>query len=515
MLTAPARETAVQERVPSTTEAVVSGLLAGAAGLAVGEVLGRLLPGATSPVLAVAARVVDLTPAAVRGPAIDAVGAADKPLLLAGVLLVVALLAAYGGLLAQRRLRSAEQLVAGLAVLVLLAQLPQPEVGPGALAVAGGLLLTTVGVLRSLLAPARRPTAAGRRAFLTRGVVVGLAVVGAGGVVRFLQRRADVSALRDAVGLPVPVRAAPGDLAAADLGVPGMPDVLTPNQVFYRIDTALVVPQVDPSRWSLSVRGLVDRPYRLTYDELLSLPQVEADITMQCVSNEVGGDLVGTARWQGVLLRDVLARAGVRPEAEQVLSSSVDGFTAGFPVRYATDGGPALVAVAMNGEPLPLEHGFPARLVVPGLYGYVSATKWLDSLELTPWRDVEGYWVPRGWAKEGPVKTMSRIDVPRGDRDVDAGPVVVAGTAWAPGRGRGIVAVDVRVDGGPWQPAELGGALSEDTWRQWRWTWQATPGEHLLEVRATDRLGDVQTGEVADIAPDGATGYHRLELRVV
>ncbi|MCW2607010.1 MAG: molybdopterin-binding oxidoreductase, partial [Frankiales bacterium] len=333
--------------------------------------------------------------------------------------------------------------------------------------------------------------------------------------VRWLQQRADVGALRAAIGLPVPVRRAPGDLAAADLGVPGVASVLTSNEAFYRIDTALTVPQVDPSGWSLEVGGLVDAPYTLTYADLLALPMVEHDITMSCVSNEIGGDLVGTARWQGVLLRDVLARAGVRPGAEQVVGESVDGFTAGFPVRYATDGRPALVAVAMNGEPLPVEHGFPARLVVPGLYGYVSATKWLTRLTLTTWAAVDGYWVPRGWSKEGPVKTMSRIDVPRGDGDVEAGPVVVAGVAWAPGRGRGVTAVQVRVDRGPWQDADLGGALSEDTWRQWRWTWPATRGEHLLEVRATDRLGDVQTGKVADVAPDGATGYHRLELRVV
>jgi DMSO/TMAO reductase YedYZ molybdopterin-dependent catalytic subunit len=233
------------------------------------------------------------------------------------------------------------------------------------------------------------------------------------------------------------VRLAPGDLAAADLGVPGCPTSSTPNEVFYRIDTALAVPQVDPSRWSLEVRGLVDRPYVLTYDELLSLPQVEADITVQCVSNEVGGDLVGTARWQGVLLRDVLARAGVRGEAEQVLSTSVDGFTAGFPVRYATDGRPALVAVAMNGVPLPLEHGFPARLVVPGPVRLRVGDQVAELAGADPLARRRRLLGPARLGQGGPVKTMSHVDVPRGDRDVEAGPVVVAGTAWAPGRGRG------------------------------------------------------------------------------
>ncbi|MCU1693296.1 MAG: hypothetical protein JWM64_2387, partial [Frankiales bacterium] len=406
-----------------------------------------------------------------------------------------------------------ELLLAALGVVVLLAQLGQPDCGPGAVVVAAALVLVTLAVLRSLLRLAADGSSSGRRAFLTRAAVVGIGVVGAGGVVRYLQKRADVSAVRDAVQLPVPVRRAPGDLAAADLGVDGVSDVLTKNADFYRIDTALTVPQVDPTGWSLQVGGLVDRPYALTYADLLALPQVESDITMQCVSNEIGGDLVGTARFQGVLLRDVLMKAGVQRGAEQVVGESVDGFTAGFPVSFALDGRAAMIAVAMNGEPLPVAHGFPARLVVPGLYGYVSATKWLSKIEMTT-RDVLGYWVPRGWSQDGPVKTMSRIDVPRGDADVRPGPVVVAGVAWAPGKGRGVARVEVRVDEGPWQSADLGGALSEDTWRQWRWTWDATPGVHVLEARAVDRRGDVQTGEVADVAPDGATGYHRLELLV-
>ncbi len=496
----------------SRGRAALAGLLAGGAGLAVAELLGRLVPGGSSPVLAVAARVIDLTPDGLRRAAIDAVGTADKPLLVVGVLVVVALLAARGGLLAARGPGRVEPLVLGLSGLVLLAQLGQPDAGPGAVVVAIALALGVLGALRALLAPAQ--DAAGRRLFLTRGVAVGIGIVGAGGVVRWLQRRADVSAVRAAVGLPTPVRLAPGNLVAADLGVPGVASVLTPNEAFYRIDTALTVPQVNPAQWSLEIGGMVDAPYRLSYADLLALPMVEADITLSCVSNEIGGDLVGNARWQGVLLRDVLARAGVQSGAEQVVGESVDGFTAGFPVRYALDGRPAMIAVAMNGEPLPVAHGFPARLVVPGLYGYVSATKWLSRIDLTTWAAVDGYWIPRGWSKEGPIKTMSRIDVPRGDRDVVAGPVVVAGVAWAPGRKRGVTAVEVRVDGGAWQPADLGGALSEDSWRQWRWTWTATPGEHLLEVRATDRLGDVQTGRVADVAPNGASGYHRVEVRV-
>ncbi|HVM27630.1 MAG TPA: molybdopterin-dependent oxidoreductase [Mycobacteriales bacterium] len=508
--------TTTRPEPPTARALALSGLLAGAAGLVVGEVLGRVVPGASSPVLAVADRVVDLAPTSLRQPAIEAFGSADKPLLIGGVLLVVAALAACGGRLAGRAPRAAAGLVVALSLVVLLAQLPEPDAGLlGAALVAATLAATTLAVLRMLvgLAPAAAPQGGvGRRRFLARSAAVGLAVVGAGGLLRSLAVRADVGAVREALDLPPPLRPAPGDVAAADLRVSGVAPVLTPNAEFYRIDTALLVPQVDPTTWSLRVEGLVDRPLVLRYDDLLAMRQVEADITISCVSNEVGGDLVGTARWQGVLLRDVLERAGLRAGAEQVVGRSVDGFTAGFPVRYATDGRLSMIALGMNGEPLPVRHGFPARLVVPGLYGYVSATKWLARLQVTTWAGFDGYWVPRGWSKEGPIKTSSRIDVP--GREVDAGEVVVAGVAWAPGLRRGIAAVEVRVDGGPWQPAALGGALSEDTWRQWRWTWQATPGRHLLEVRATDGLGDVQTGEVVPIMPDGATGYHGVEVDV-
>jgi DMSO/TMAO reductase YedYZ molybdopterin-dependent catalytic subunit len=310
-------------------------------------------------------------------------------------------------------------LLAGSELVVLLAQLPEPDSAvTGAAVVALGLGLTAAGVLRRLvgLVPA---SDVDRRRFLAQAAAVGVAVVGAGGVLRLLVQRADVSALRAALRLPPPVRPAPGDVSAADLGVPGVGPVLTPNADFYRIDTALFVPQVDPRTWSLRIDGLVERSVSLTLDELLSLRQVEADITLSCVSNRTGGNLVGTARWQGVLLSDVLRLAGIRSGAEQLVGRSVDGFTAGFPIGYATDGRPSMIALAMNGEPLPIEHGFPARLVVPGLYGYVSATKWLTRLSLTTWEGFDGFWVPRGWSKEGPIKTSSRIDVPQ--RPVEAG----------------------------------------------------------------------------------------------
>jgi DMSO/TMAO reductase YedYZ molybdopterin-dependent catalytic subunit len=321
-----------------------------------------------------------------------------------------------------------------------------------------------------------------------------------------------VERVRAAVRIPRPQRSAPPVAAGAELDVPGLSPLFTPNADFYRIDTALSVPRVDPARWSLEVRGMVDEPFTLSYDELLALPHVEADVTLSCVSNMVGGDLVGNARWQGVPLHVLLERAGVRPGATQLLGRSVDGFSAGFPTELAVAIPEAMVAVAMNGEPLPADHGFPARIVVPGLYGYVSATKWLQAIELTTFEAVEGYWIPRGWAREGPVKTQSRIDVPRPSSTVPAGRTAVAGVAWAPTRG--IERVEVQVDDGAWVEARLADALHVDTWRQWVHEWEATPGRHTLAVRATDGTGETQTAERTPVAPDGATGRHTIEVVV-
>jgi DMSO/TMAO reductase YedYZ molybdopterin-dependent catalytic subunit len=288
--------------------------------------------------------------------------------------------------------------------------------------------------------------------------------------------------------------------------------LFTPLDRFYRIDTALTIPDVDVDGWRLKVSGMVDRPFSLTYDELAALPQVEADITLCCVSNEVGGRLVGNARWQGVRLQDLLDRAGVRPGATQLVGRSVEGFTVGFPTSVLADGRAALVALGMGGEPLPIRHGFPARLVVPGLYGYVSATKWLEELELTTLEDFDAYWVPRGWAKEAPIKMSARIDVPRPHQRLGAGRRPVAGVAWAPTRRIG--AVEVQVDDGPWTPAELGPEVSADAWRQWVWAWDAPPGEHVLRVRAVDGAGQVQEARERPPAPDGASGLHRIQVVV-
>ncbi|MFM7252786.1 MAG: molybdopterin-dependent oxidoreductase [Ilumatobacteraceae bacterium] len=286
---------------------------------------------------------------------------------------------------------------------------------------------------------------------------------------------------------------------------------LTPNDSFFLIDTAWAIPEVDRDFWTLDIDGLVERTLTLTYADLLERRLVERIITIGCVSNEVGGPYIGTARWLGVPLRDILDEAGVADGATQVFSTSIDGWTCGFPVADALDGRDALIAIGMNGETLPPDHGFPARLVVPGLYGYVSATKWLRRITLTTWDD-EGYWIPRGWSREAPVKTQSRIGLPVDGSTVAAGPGVIAGVAWA--MPRGIDAVEVRIDDGPWQRADLGAEPTGDAWRQWRLDWTATPGEHLITVRATDGFGDVQTDDRSPVDPDGATGHHSVKVSV-
>jgi DMSO/TMAO reductase YedYZ molybdopterin-dependent catalytic subunit len=300
----------------------------------------------------------------------------------------------------------------------------------------------------------------------------------------------------------------------ASLDVPGITPHLTPNTAFYRVDTALRVPDVPVEGWRLRVHGMVDHELDLTFEDLLGRRLVERRITLTCVSNPVGGGYVGNATWVGVPIHDLLAEAGVQDGADAVRSTSADGFTAGTPLPVLTDAGRgALVAVAMNGVPLPLEHGFPARMVTPGLYGYVSATKWLVELEVTRFADFKAYWTARGYGAQAPIKTSSRIDVPRSFARVQAGPTPVAGVAWS--QDRGIAQVQVRVDGGGWHTAELADEDSLNTWRQWVWRWDAPRGNHTLEVRATDRTGSTQTPRRAPVAPDGSTGWDSVNVTVV
>jgi len=462
--------------------------------------------------------------------AIDSTGTNDKPLLVGTTIGLTVVLGAWVGAAARRRPvigPVAFFAFGGLAV-ACAASLHSVSVGGATIAAlaaafAGSLSLNLL--LAVLAAEGARPSApgsepgpaspepaVGRRRFLAAaGIAAGSTAVGLVAA-RQLGRPSIAAGQRARVRLP-PAKAA-NEVAVADEDhVAGISRLVTPNADFYRIDEALVVPSVDVRTWRLRVGGMVDAPFELTYDELLAEPQIERPVTLACVSNEVGGRLVGTARWTGVRLGDLLARAGVHPGATQVVGRSVDKFTVGFPIEAALDSRDALVALGMNGEPLPLDHGFPARLIVPGLYGYVSATKWLREVELTTWDAFDAYWVERGWDDRAPIKVQSRVDVPRDYSRVSAGRVAVAGVAWAPRHG--IAAVEVRVDGGPWQPTRLGPSLGQDVWRQWVYDWDAPLGSHVIEVRATTEDGDVQPKEKHAAFPNGATGHHEAHVRVV
>ncbi len=364
------------------------------------------------------------------------------------------------------------------------------------------------------LGPARweRTPSPGRRGFLiaSAGAAVVAAATAGGG--DLLLRRFSVTASRAQVRLPAAARPARPVPAGAELKIPGLSSFYTPNSSFYRVDTDLVLPQVSPTDWSLQIGGMVDREIEFSFAELLRQPLTEADITLVCVSNEVGGPYAGNARWLGVSLPALLRRAGIRRGADQVLSTSTEGMTISTPVEAIMDGRNALVAVGMNGGPLPIAHGFPARMVVPGLYGYTSATKWVTKLELTTFAKQPAYWTKRGYAAKAPIKTESRIDVPKPLSQVKAGHVPVAGVAWAPHRG--ITAVEVNVDGGPWQQARLAAADGIDTWRQWVWNWEARPGLHTLQVRATDGTGTTQPSTRAQPFPNGASGWDSTVVTV-
>lgn len=524
---APAPVAPPRRSVPEAVRrrASVAGLLATAVALGVAELVAGAL-GTRSLVVAIGDAVIDRTPGWLERFAISTLGTADKPVLLAGILVLAGLFGAGLGRLALTRLPLACAGLVAFGALGVAASLTDARTDPAeavaaaaAGAVAGVSALVLLTRAAAPAAPARSidndPTLFARRRFLAlASASAAVGVLGAAGGRLLAAPR--LNRVREAITLPRPTATAVPLAPGAGLDVEGLTPLRVPNAEFYRIDTALLVPEVDPGGWSLEVRGLVDRPFTLTYDELLELATVEGDVTLACVSNEVGGGLVGNARWQGVPLRDLLERAGVQPGATQIIGRSVDGFTAGFPVELGLRPGTgpgdvgALVAVGMNGEPLPQVHGFPARLVVPGLYGYVSATKWLSAIELTTF-DEEGYWIPRGWSRKGPVKTQTRIDVPR-TGTVPAGRQPVAGVAWAPSRG--IERVEVRVDDGPWQEARLSDSLGVDAWRQWVWEWDAAPGAHTITARATDGTGEVQTTRVAPPAPDGASGLHSLRVVV-
>lgn len=484
---------------------------------------------------AVGSAVVDLTPGPVKEWAIQTFATADKLFLTLAVLFVIVLIAGLSARFETRRVPVGSIAIAVAGAIGCAAVLSRPgatplHVIPTVVGAACG-----IGVLRLLVSgrftdpkPRRQTTTVapgagpapdpGRRLSLVAlGFLTVGAVSGAAGLV-LGRMRSSVAGDRSAFALPTPATPAPPVPPTVQPAGVDLPPFITPAADFYRIDTALAVPQVSREEWKLKIRGMVDREVTLTFADLERFTAVEKVVTLACVSNPVGGDLISNATWTGYRVRDLLAEAGVHDDADMVLSKSIDGFTAGTPVEAMTDDRDALLAVAMNGAPLPTEHGYPARLVVPGLYGYVSATKWVVDLELTRFDRAEAYWTRLGWSARGPIKTQSRIDVPRAGADVARGPVQFGGVAWA--QHRGVKAVEVRITGpgqpaDRWQPAQLGAAYSNDTWRLWSFGWQATePGSYEISVRATDNTGAVQTSQQADVVPDGATGWHTVPFTV-
>jgi DMSO/TMAO reductase YedYZ molybdopterin-dependent catalytic subunit len=501
---------------------LVAGAVAVAVAIAVGEIAAGLFGGAPSLVLAIGSLVIDLQPAGAKELVVSLFGTNDK-LALNIVILVVAL--TIGGLLGLVARTSFTRAAAAFMVFGAVALfaslrlgLDSPFLSVLTVALAVGAAILT---LRRLVDAAEGRVAASvpsssmpdwdRRRFLilSGSLAAGAIVVGSVGRALLQGSRSEAPA-----SLSLPASGLSPAPLTPDISLPveGITPIVVPNDRFYRIDTALIVPRVNVATWSLTLSGMVEREVSLTFDELAAMSIFEQYVTIACVSNEVGGDLVGNALWRGVHLREVLALAGVKPEASQIVGRSVDGFTVGFPTAWAMD--PArdpMIALGMNGELLPIEHGYPARLIVPGLYGYVSATKWLAEIELTTLDAFDAYWIPRGWAKEAPILTQSRIDVPRNGAAVSVGPLAIAGVAWAPDRG--VSKVEVRVDGGEWLPATQSTEISNATWVQWRRGWDATPGDHAIAVRATDGRGEVQTEQQSPPAPDGARGYHTIRVR--
>ena len=514
-----------------STTRMVYGLAAAAVAVGVMQLVAIPFGPAADARTAVGSTVIDLTPGPVKEWAIKTFATSDKLFLTVMVVVVIAALAALTAACETRRrpvgsVALAVGGVAGCVAVLSRAGASILDVVPTVLGVALGIV-----VLRWLTAERATPDdstigahtpGAGtpadpqrRRTFAAVGLV-GLGVVGTvSGVVlgrRLHSVAGERNALPPAPPLPAGKALPPPPLAVQPAGV-ALPSYVTSNKDFYRIDTALNVPQLSRKDWRLKIHGMVDRDVTYTFDDLAAFAPIEKMVTLCCVSNPVGGNLISNANWTGYRVRDLLARAGIHPNADMVLSTSIDGFTAGTPVEALTDRRDAMLAITMNGEPLPIEHGYPARLVVPGLYGYVSATKWVTDLELTRFELAQAYWTGLGWAAKGPIKTESRVDVPKSGQVIAPGPVTFGGVAWA--QNRGVKAVEVRLDDGPWSPARLGASYTNDAWRLWSFPWQATAkGAHRIAVRATDNTGALQTSAVADTLPDGATGWHTISFTV-
>ena len=523
-----------QSPSPSAGRGALAGLLGGAVALATGELIAGLLAPTPSLVTGVANRVIEESPTWLTEFGKRTFGTNQKTALVVGTVLLAAVFAAVLGVAARRRPAIGAMGIAAFGFLGMLSigADPQGSVAAGAIIAVGGVI-AGVAALNFLLSSATPDTAIVRPASTIREASAptrqrrsflqwagGAGVLAVAGTVfgRGMRNRSSAEGARSAVELTAAedtaaVASEVQSVATGEIAsTPGITPVVVPNSDFYRIDTAIVVPQVNPDDWSLTIDGMVDTPLTFSFQDLVDQASLVAPVTLSCVSNEVGGGLVGNAVWQGVPLTDLLDQAGVQPGATQIASRSVDGWTCGFPTDLAYDGRTAIVAVAMNDEALPIEHGFPARLVVSGLYGYVSATKWLDSITLTTLEDFDGYWIPRGWAKDGPIKTQARIDTPRRGENVQRGVErAIAGVAWAPNSG--IQRVEVQVDDGPWAGAELGESLGINSWRQWRLRWTPTGDDHQIRVRATDESGETQTEVRTPVAPDGASGWHTISVR--
>ncbi|SMQ66881.1 DMSO/TMAO reductase YedYZ, molybdopterin-dependent catalytic subunit [Plantibacter sp. VKM Ac-1784] len=502
--------------------AALSGIVAAAVFLAIAELAALLFARGSSPLLTVGSFVIDIVPRWAKEFAIETFGGNDKIFLLVSLGVAVVIAAAIAGVLQQ--IRPPLGVVVLIAAGVFAGATTVTRAGATPLAVVPVILGLAAGVVILVLLSRRLPKRAAngsddeRAAFDRRGFFRVAGIAAAGAVVVGVGARlvnvttSSITAVRDALKLPAPKSTVTiPDGAEAD--VDGLSPLFTPNDKFYRVDTALTVPTVDPATWTLTIDGMVGEQVQITFEELLAMGLDEYVITMTCVSNEVGGNLLGNAKWLGIPVRDVLKRAMPDSKADMVLSTSVDGFTASTPLESLTDPNlDAILAVAMNGEPLPLEHGFPVRMVVPGLYGYVSATKWLTKLTVTTFDKDEAYWTPRGYDAKAPIKLSSRIDTPRIDKQLPAGPAKIAGVAWA--QTVGIAKVEVSIDNGDWQSVNLTTAINDDTWVQWWMDWEATAGTHYVAVRATDKAGNLQIEEQAPIAPNGSSGWQRTLVRV-
>ncbi|MEE8330325.1 MAG: molybdopterin-dependent oxidoreductase [Acidimicrobiia bacterium] len=502
--------------------AAAAGFVSAAVAIGVAELVAAVDRSFRSPVLDVGDRVVDSAPPALKDFAIEWFVSGDKAVLLIGIGVMLAVFGVAVGIVAFR-----VSLLLGASGIVLLGVLGVAAAAQDGRGLGGGVpsIVGTIAAIATLVALylVSMPSDAGAEAvpegfgsslpverrtlLIGLGAAAGLAIAGGVGG-RLLSRRFAVPMAQRMAALPALDMPLPPLPPGADLGVRGLSPFVTPNSSFYRVDTALTVPQITEETFSLRVWGMVDQELTLTYDNLIARPQIEADITLACVSNTVGGALVGNARWQGVRLDELLAEAGVDSGADQVVGRSVDGYTCGFPVAAATDGRDAMIAIGMNGVRLPLEHGFPARLLVPGLYGYVSATKWLSEIEITTFEAFDHFWNQRGWDEQAQIKTQSRIDTPRGEQRLNTGEGVIAGVAWAPLRG--ISMVEVQVDDGPWQAAELSAEVANTTWRQFHIPWTVTEGLQVVRSRATDGDGELQPKAPVGARPNGAEGWHRV-----